>query len=336
MEFVSWELIGHEWASSMLAQHIRKGSVRHAYLITGPANVGRRSLAIRFAQALNCITPVQPGYPCCSCTTCKRIERMVYPDLTIVAAEQVGGVLQVEAIRELIHTLALAPYEAGYRIALLLRFEEAHPSAQNALLKTLEEPNPKVILFLTAESPQSVLPTIVSRCEVIRLRPVAVEELQKGLINTRNIPLEQAQLFAHLSGGRPGYALRLLEEPELLDQHRTWIEEIWRLVKTNRVERFGYIQSLTKEFNKETIRSMLLVWSSFWHDVLLRCSGARTSPTNFDWYQEIEQLASGLELSTAREFVNSIEITLLRIKKNVNPRLALEVLMLDLPHLQVK
>ncbi len=90
----------------------------------------------------------------------------------MVQAEQAGGTLKVEQVRELQHSLSLAPYEGRYRVALLLRFEEAHPSAANALLKTLEEPSPQVVLVLTAESAESLLPTIVSRCEVLRLRPL--------------------------------------------------------------------------------------------------------------------------------------------------------------------
>src|SRR5574342_647685 len=137
-----WDLLGHEWAARLLTEHIAGGRLRHAYLFTGPRGVGRRTLALRLAQAVNCLQPPAPGVPCGACSACVRMERMQHPDLAVIQAETEGGVLKVEGVRDLQHSLSLAPYEARYRIALLLRFEEANPSAANALLKTLEEPPP--------------------------------------------------------------------------------------------------------------------------------------------------------------------------------------------------
>lgn len=104
-------MIGHEWAVSLLAEHVAQGRERHAYLLTGPAGVGRRTLALRFAQALNCTQPLVPGQPCRKCPSCKRIEQMVHPDLSLVEAEREGQILKIDQIRELQHTLSLAPYE---------------------------------------------------------------------------------------------------------------------------------------------------------------------------------------------------------------------------------
>src|SRR4030065_2089299 len=137
---MDWGMIGHEWAVKLLAEHVALGHDRHAYLFTGPSGVGRRTLALRFAQGLNCQHPPVPGQPCRTCSACKRIEQMHHPDLMVVEAEREGETLKIDQIRELQHTLSLAPYEARYRLALLLRFEEAHPSAANAMLKTLEDP----------------------------------------------------------------------------------------------------------------------------------------------------------------------------------------------------
>ncbi len=126
--------------------------------------------------------------PAASCLTCRQIENMQYSDLLVVQAEQEGGTLKVDQIRELQHSLALAPYQGRYKVALLLRFEEAHPSAMNALLKTLEEPAPQVIILLTADSPENLLPTIVSRCEVLRLRPISLEQVSQGLQDRSGLP----------------------------------------------------------------------------------------------------------------------------------------------------
>ena len=242
---MDWNILGHQWAVDLLAQHAAHGGLRHAYLFTGPSGVGRRTLALRLAQAVNCLKPPIPGQPCGTCPACTRLEKMQHPDLAIIQAEQVGGTLKVDQVRELQRSLSLAPYEARYRVALLLRFEEAHPSASNALLKTLEEPAPKVLLLLTAESVESLLPTIVSRCEVLRLRPLPLDEAADGL-QRWGLPAAEARLLAHLSGGRPGYARRLHDQPELLEQRQSWLNELSSLLGGSRVERFAYAQAAAR------------------------------------------------------------------------------------------
>jgi DNA polymerase III subunit delta' len=197
---MGWEVAGHAWAEHLLYEHLVRGEVRHAYLLTGPAGVGRRTLALRFTQALNCLQPPAPGEFCGQCRVCRQTAAMQHSDLAVVQAEKEGGTLKVEQVRDLQRSLSLLPYEAHFRVALLLRFEEAHPSAQNALLKTLEEAPQRVILLLTADSAENLLPTIVSRCEVLRLRPMALDHLQTYL-ETQGMDAVDARLLAHLSGG---------------------------------------------------------------------------------------------------------------------------------------
>jgi len=326
---MNWSLIGHQWAVDLLREHVSQNQARHAYLITGPQGVGRRTLALRFAQALNCTAPPQPGQPCFQCHTCKRLMTMTHPDLSVVQAEQVGGTLKVDQIRELQHSLALSPYESRFKIALLLRFEEAHPAAANALLKTLEEPSPQVILLLTAESSESLLPTIVSRCEVLRLRPLSVESVQTGLQELYQVPAEQARLLAHLSGGRPGLAIHLKENPDDLAQWQKWIEDLLRLLSASRYERFSYADELAK--SKEEARLVMRTWLSFWRDLLLLQLGSRLPLTNESWSGELDRLAEVITAETTENMIHQIEATLQRLDQNVNARLAFEVLMLDLP-----
>ncbi len=333
---MNWDLLGHEWAVDLLRQHVSGERLRHAYLFTGPRGIGRRTLALRFAQALNCPAPTVPGEPCRTCRNCQQIERMQHADLTVVQAEQEGGTLKVDQIRELQRSLSLAPYEARYRVAILLRFEEAHPSAANALLKTLEEPAPQVILIVTAESAESLLPTVVSRCEVLRLRPLSLDVAAEGLQTRWGLPPEDARLLAHISGGRPGYALQLKESPDRLDQRKTWLDDLQSLLPASRVERFAYAESLAKE--KDTLRQALLVWLTYWRDVMLyaggiSASGAPAPLVNLDRAEEITALADRLDLPAAHRTVAAIERTLDQLDKNVNTRLAVEVLMLDMPRI---
>jgi DNA polymerase-3 subunit delta' len=326
---MTWDMLGHEWAADLLRQHVAQGSFRHAYLFTGPQGVGRRTLALRLAQALNCPQPPAPGEPCRTCQTCMRLERMQHPDLAVVQAEQVGGTLKVEQVRELQHSLSLSPYEASHRVALLLRFEEAHVSAANALLKTLEEPPPQVVLIVTAQDAESLLPTIVSRCEVLRLRPLPLEVVEHSLQERWGLTPEQARLLAHLSGGRPGYALSLAQEKSSLDQRQRWLDDHRILLAADRVERMAYCESHSKD--KEQLRNILLVWLSLWRDVLLGASGASTPITNLDRNEEIRDLAAKVGLQAASRVVASLQRTLDLIDRNVNARLAMDVLMLDLP-----
>jgi DNA polymerase-3 subunit delta' len=326
---MNWNMLGHEWAVSLLKEHVARGQVRHAYLFTGPHGVGRRTLALRLAQALNCPQPTAPGEPCGACRVCLQIERMQHPDLAVVQAEQRGAALKVEQVRELQRSLSLSPFEAQYRVALLLHFEEANVNAANALLKTLEEPGPKVVLVLTAESAEILLPTIVSRCELLRLRPLTVEQVSLGLERRWGVPADQAPLLASISDGRPGYALYLYQHPEQREQRNLWLNEHARLLLASRVERFRFAEVISKD--KEATRTLLLVWLSLWRDVLLYAAGASAPPANLDRQVEIEDLAQRAGMLKAHRAAAALEHTLQLIDQNVNARLALEVLMLDLP-----
>jgi len=328
---MNWDMLGHQWAIGLLREHVSRKGLRHAYLITGPQGVGRRTLALRLSQAINCLQPPGPGELCGTCRACTLIGRMQHPDLAVVQAAQTGGTLKVDQIRELQSSLSLTPYEARYRVAILLRFEEAHVSAQNAFLKTLEEPPSRVILLVTAESPERLLPTVVSRCEVIRLRPLSVEEVSQGLQERWGLPSAQAQLLAHLSGGRPGYALRLHQFPEMLEARHLRLEDHKRLLTWNRAQRLEYAEKLAKD--KEGLLDTLQTWLSLWRDVFMRAAGSAAPLVNLDRADEIARLAAGVGLGTANHVVAAIQRTSDLLDHNVNPRLATEVLMLDLPFL---
>lgn len=326
---MNWNLLGHEWAVDLLRRHVAGGRHRHAYLFTGPRGVGRRTLAMRFAQALNCTQPASPGEPCLECRNCQQLERMQHPDLAVVQAEQIGATLKVEQVRELQRSLALTPYQARYRIALLLRFEEAHASAANALLKTLEEPPPQVVLLLTAESAERLPPTIVSRCELLRLRPVPVDAVAAGLQDRWGLNSSDALQYAHLSGGRPGYALHLHQDQDAQLERKHWLAEHTRLLASSHVERFEFAEKAAKD--KERLGRTLEIWLSLWRDVFLHASGASAPLVNLDAIDQITALSALCGLDTARGMVAALQRTLDMLERNVNTRLALEVLFLDLP-----
>ncbi|HET9913760.1 MAG TPA: DNA polymerase III subunit delta' [Anaerolineales bacterium] len=326
----NWNLIGHEWAVSMLKKHVAGETTRHAYLFAGPPSLGRRTLALHFAQALNCQTPHEAGVPCGECRDCRQIAAMQHADLTVVQAESEGGILKVDQIREARRSLTLKPYQAKYRVALFLRFQEANDNAANALLKTLEEAPSYAVLILTADNPEQLLPTIVSRCEVLRLRPLKIEEIQRAL-ESRGVESGRAKLVAHISGGRFGYALRLLENEALLEKREERLNDLQSLISASRLEKFAYADKLSRD--KESMRQAVLIWLSYWRDVMLRSAQAATPLVNVDRNLEIEDLAGRLDLPVARRVVSGLEDVLEKMEKNVNSRLLAEVLLLDLPRL---
>ena len=336
MTGMTWNLLGHEWAEEMLRQHITTGQLRHAYLFSGPRGVGRRSLALRFAQAINCTQPPAPGEPCRECRICRQIEAMQQADLNILQSAQEGDTLKVDNVRELQHMLSLAPYESNYRVALLLRFEEANESAQNALLKTLEEPNPRVVLLATADDPENLLPTITSRCELMRLRPMAPAVLSARLQDMRELEISQADLIAQIAGGRPGYALRLIDNPDLLAERQQAMQDCLNLLGLTRLERMSFVESLTKgrarADAKGDLRGELTVWLSFWRDVLLAGLEGASPLTNLDYQTEIEQVAARTDPQIAARLVAALEHSFVRLN-NANLQVMLDNLLLDWPYL---
>jgi DNA polymerase-3 subunit delta' len=330
----NWNLVGHEWAVDMLKKHVIHGTMRHAYLFAGPPGVGRRTLALRFAQALNCRTPIEPGIPCGQCRDCKQIEAMQQADLHILQAvddegkSRIGGTLKVDQIREVRRLLNYKPYQSNYRVALFLRFGEATDSAANALLKTLEEAPPYAVLILTADNPEQLLPTIVSRCEVLRLRPLRIEQARQAL-EEKGFESNQAKWIAHISGGRFGTALRLVGSESQMVEREERLNDLQALISASRVEKFAYADKLSR--NREAMRQAILIWLSYWRDVMLRTAQARTPLINVDRNLEIEELAGRMDLSAARRVVYDLEGTLEKMDGNVNPRLLAEILLLDLP-----
>jgi DNA polymerase III subunit delta' len=336
MMTANWNLVGHEWAVDMLKKHVTNGTTRHAYLFAGAPGLGRRTLALRFAQALNCQTPLEPDIPCGQCRDCRQIEAMQHADLHVIQAmgedgnPKPGGILKVDQIREVRRILTYKPYQSRYRVALFLRFHEANESAANALLKTLEEAPSYAVLILTADNPEQLLPTIVSRCEVLRLRPLRVEKVQKAL-EDKGFETNQSKWIAHISGGRIGYARRLIGSETLLVEREERLDDLQNLMAASRVEKFAYADKLSKD--RDVMRQTILIWLSYWRDVMLRSARAETPLINLDRNLEIEDLASRMDLSTARLMVHGLESTLEKMDANVNTRLLAEVMLLDLPKL---
>jgi DNA polymerase-3 subunit delta' len=220
---------------------------------------------------------------------------------------------------------------ADYRIALLLDFEQASEGASNALLKTLEEPPGRVVLMVTAESADALLPTIVSRCEVLRLRPVPLEELAAGLQQAHQMAPDEALLLAHLSNGKPGYAVHLAQNPDILEQRNIILTDLNQLIVSSRIDRFAYANQFYQ--HKSRLIQTLTVWLTYWRDILQQTTQSQTPLTNLDRRAEIEQLAGKMSIQTAHQATLAVEQKLRDLRTNIEPRLAAEALLLELPYL---
>ncbi len=160
---------GQERAAGSLKTAIRKNRPAHAYIFAGPDGCGRSLLARNFAKALNCGYP--SASPCGSCPSCVKIDNDTHPDVRWIRKDPDSREIKINQIREIEAGMILKPYEAAYKVFIIVEAERMNPAASNAFLKTLEEPPRDSVVVLITRKPQDLLPTIVSRSQVIRLRP---------------------------------------------------------------------------------------------------------------------------------------------------------------------
>lgn len=335
---MAWDILGHEWAVELLQRDLAQAHLRHAYLFTGPEGVGKRTLAAEFARALLCEASPALCERHQPCRQCQRVLKGAHPDLLTVAPIISGKrvrteKIKIEPVRQLIYDLTLKPVMAGRRVARLHQFDAANVEAMNAFLKTLEEPPGNAVLLLTAESVEALLPTIVSRCEIIQLRPLPLATVREALITRWRVPPERAELLAHLSGGRLGWAVRAHVESEALDERAQKLDDLRALLQASRVERFAYADKLAKENSLDRVQDTLEMWQGFWRDVLLTTTQAAAPLTNPDRADDIRRLAGALSPGQAHAALAALRRTRDLLERNVNARLALENLLLDWPRL---
>jgi DNA polymerase-3 subunit delta' len=340
LKSIGWPVYGHAWAVHFLQRTLQTaaGSLRHAYLFTGPLQVGKSTLARAFVQALFCERSSER--PCGECRSCLLLQHGNHPDFRIVQplnkeglVDRAGGTLKVEQAAEIIHEAALRPMEARYKVFFIQDFHNAHAAFANKLLKTLEEPPDHVLLLLSARDRESILPTIVSRCQVFELRPLTVAEVENALVQRWQAPVEQAALLARLAKGSLGWAVQQLADREGASRRQTQLAQLQQLVQANRVDRLHFVEQMATDRNNEQLFTMLELWTTWWRDVLLAQVGCPEACCNIDQQEEIARQAAGLESSTVREYLHTLQRIEGYLRHTVNTRLALDVLLLRLPQM---
>lgn len=340
-----WDLVGHEQAVERLGLSLKRGHVAHAYLITGPARVGKTTLAGRLAQAVNCS---DPDPPCRRCRSCRRIESGTHMDVRVIqlnaaAAEAEEGEerprgkgaaknIGIDQVRALQREAALSPYEGGRKVYLILDAENLSLDAGNSLLKVLEEPPPQVVLILTAADANMLLPTIVSRCQEVRLQPVPVARLAAHL-RGQGVVVEKAELLARLAGGRPGWAIEAAADDSLLAERAEELDRLLGAVEGGVRERLALAGQLAAEFGRrrQSVGLALELWSTWWRDVLLLQAGAPELIGNRDRLEALSRQAERLSPARTCSYLARIEAARAQLDQNVNPRLVCEALLLEAP-----
>ena len=320
-------IIGHEWAVELLQHSLATGRVAQSYLFVGPPRIGKTSLALYLARALNCLS--EGARPCGVCPACQKVGKGLHPDVRVI--DEVGARIKIDQIRGLQRETSLSPFEGRRRVYVLVNFEEATPEASNCLLKTLEEPPEKVTLILTATQVETLLPTIVSRCQVLNLRALPVAQVEQALHLHWNVEPERASLLARLSEGRIGWAIEAASNEALLRNRDKYLVALEQALRQGRTERIGLAQQLCQ--NSQMLPDVFDQWQSWWRDVLLAKSGNEQALTNVDRAQAVCSEAQHVSLGDIRGCLRAIERATLQIEQNVNPCLTLEVLLLQMPRL---
>jgi DNA polymerase-3 subunit delta' len=200
---------GHAAALRLVERGIDTERPPHALLLVGPEGVGKTTLALDLAAGLLCLAPLATDRPCRDCAACRKVAHGNHPDLHRLAPEGAGMQIRIGQIQSLASELALLPLEGRFRIGIIEKAHRLNEDAQNALLKTLEEPPAATVLILAADDSAKLLPTVLSRSTRVRLGPVAVEVIAQLVADSGVGDAMRGAALARLTGGRPGAALAM-------------------------------------------------------------------------------------------------------------------------------
>jgi DNA polymerase III subunit delta' len=324
-----WQVIGHDKLLSLLDYSLRTDTMAHAYLLVGPQHVGKRTLAINLAQALNCDGPERP---CGQCISCQRILEGKCADVAHLGLDS-GMEIGIDDIRGLQRMASLPPYEGKCKVFIIDDAEHLSAEAANSLLKILEEPPPRVVWLLLAAEEQRLLPTVISRCQRLELRPVPLERVHEALVTTYHVDADEAGLLTNLCHGCPGWALSALANDDILEQRSQRIARLVALFTANLEQRFAYAQELAGQFsqNRRAATETMAIWHDWWRDLMLIKGGCRQAIVNSDHELALQEQARALSLVEISGFLGALCRLQKEMATNISPRLALEWLMLNLP-----
>lgn len=310
---------GQERAAAVLGRALSSGKLAHAYLFEGIGGCGKRTTALALVQSLFCGSTE----PCGVCPSCRKVISLQHPDLHLIEPD--GLVIKIDQVRELQRSLALRPFEAPRKACIIDRADAMNPAAANALLKTLEEPPGNALLILLTEQPDAVLPTIRSRCQTLRFAPLP-QEVIEALLTKEGTDAETARVAASMAGGSIARALEIQGE-DAIQERSEILDTLFSLSLTEISPLFATAERLGKD--KEKALELLETLTSFLRDLLILAAGGGEI-VNSRLHSLLERelgYRNRAGIISALESTTRVRQALMR---NVNPRLALEILFMRL------
>ena len=320
-----WRFVGHPGPVQLLDHSIKEGRLAHAYMVTGPPHVGKTTLALDLAAAVNC-EGASP--PCGDCPQCLHVWSSRHTDIELLRVVEEDGHkrIRTEDLDAAVLQAHLNPFEGRSRVIIFESPEYLSATAANRLLKILEEPPPNLLLLLLTASPDLILPTILSRCQRIDLRPLSTDQVIEALTTRWEVPAKDAFVLANESHGCLGRAAEAWIDSSIMETSDRRLQRLTATVSAGLEERFTFAAEIAGLLPQQrtAVRETLDLWATWWRELLItrvhKIEGSGTEPNTTE-----------LTTTTLIAAVGQILRTQELLEMNVNPRLALEALMLSLP-----
>lgn len=333
MEATCWDdVLGNRALKENLQKAVSCGKVSHAYIIQGEKYSGKKMIADLFARSIMCEHNKKGGMtklPCNSCKACRQAIGENNPDIIRVSHEK-PNVISVENIRQQINNdIVILPYSSDYKIYIVDEAEKMNVQAQNALLKTLEEPPSYAVIILLAATTSVLLPTILSRCVRLDIKPVFDDEIKTYLMNNARLPDYRAGVCAAFARGNIGRA-KLLATDEDFDSMKASVTNTLKNIDGMEINKiYSEIKRLQEEkYNIDDYLDMCFIW---YRDVLLlKASGDMSRIIFRENASNIQRLSKSFEYDRLERIIRAIERTRSRIKANVSQELSMELMFMEM------
>ena len=321
------EILGNEMVKDHFKKAIANHKISHAYILTGEAGMGRKSIANAFAMTLLC--EKGGSEPCMSCHSCKQVMSGNHPDLIYVTHEKPGSI-GVDDVREQINdTIMIRPYSSYYKIYIVDEAEKMTVQAQNALLKTIEEPPAYAVIILITTNQEAFLPTILSRCVQMKLKPLKDFTIKSYLTQNLHIAEKDADICAAFARGNLGKAIHLASS----DEFRELFQKVMVLVKNVGTMDISMLLDCIREMKEQNfdIGEVLDLMQLWYRDVLMFKVTKDMNLLIFkDEYKMINETGEKVDYAGLEAILAAIDTARTRLNANVNMELAMELLLLTM------